>query len=309
MDFNDFQRRALETDQVPGTDGDALVVPLLGMAGEVGDLLTEYKKRLRDKDAHRLFRDRVAEELGDVLWYVSNLASKFDLSLDQIADLNLQKINDRWAAPRELGRFDSTYKESERLPDSFDAEIIEDATGDVPRIILILDGKRAGAIVRDNSYEDDGYRFHDVLHLGHAGLLGWSPNIRSFLRRKRRSAPRVDEVEDGGRAGVIEEGIAAFVFNYARTRDFLRDVPAIDYSVLRTINEMTAGLEVSTRSSAEWQAAILRSYAVWREVRDHRGGRLRVDIAAGSLTFEGEPTMTFGAAEALESWKDQPAES
>jgi len=247
----------------------------------------------------------VAEELGDVLWYVSNLASKFDLKLDDIAESNLQKITDRWSEPKKLERLDGAYEASERLPDSMHAEIIEDATGDVPRIIFILDGKRAGDIVRDNSYEDDGYRFHDVLHLGHAALLGWSPNIRGFRRRKRRSDLRVDEVEDGGRAGVIEEGIVAFVYNYARTRDFLRDVPAIDYSVLRTVKEMTAGLEVSVRSSADWQAALLRSYEVWREVRKHRGGRLRVDIAVGSLTFEGEPTMTFEQAEALELWKDQ----
>lgn len=89
MDLTDYQKQAATTDRVPGDEGNALVVPLLGMAGEVGDLLTEYKKRLRDKDSHRFFRDRVAEELGDILWYVSNLAGKFDLDLSDVAASNL----------------------------------------------------------------------------------------------------------------------------------------------------------------------------------------------------------------------------
>ena len=41
------------------------------------------------------------------------------------------------------------------------------------------------------------------------------------MRRKRKSDPKVDEVEDGGRAIVIEEGISAMVFSYAERRNFL----------------------------------------------------------------------------------------
>jgi len=43
---------------------------LLGLAGEAGTLLSEYKKHLRDGDAHQLHKERVAEELGDLLWYL-----------------------------------------------------------------------------------------------------------------------------------------------------------------------------------------------------------------------------------------------
>ena len=59
----------------------ALIVPMLGLAGETGQLLSEYKKHLRDGEAHRLFKERVSEELGDLLWYIANVASKFDLTL------------------------------------------------------------------------------------------------------------------------------------------------------------------------------------------------------------------------------------
>ena len=67
------------------------LIPLLGLAGEAGQLLAEYKKRLRDGPGHVQFVDRVSEELGDILWYVANLASKYDLSLEAIADRISQK--------------------------------------------------------------------------------------------------------------------------------------------------------------------------------------------------------------------------
>ena len=90
MDMNTFQAIANRTDQTPVRGecmpaGPEMMVPLLGMAGEVGELLSEYKKYLRDGDAHKLFKERVAEELGDLIWYVANVATKFGLSLEEVA--------------------------------------------------------------------------------------------------------------------------------------------------------------------------------------------------------------------------------
>ena len=78
-----------------------LIVPMLGLAGETGQLLSEYKKHLRDGEAHRLFKERVSEELGDLLWYIANVASKFELTLDEIAAANLAKVKARWATERD----------------------------------------------------------------------------------------------------------------------------------------------------------------------------------------------------------------
>ena len=101
MDLKAYQAQALLTDQVPGTSDDeaatALIVPMLGLAGETGQLLSEYKKHLRDGAAHRMFKERVGEELGDLLWYIANVASKFGLDLDQIAEKNLDKVRARFA--------------------------------------------------------------------------------------------------------------------------------------------------------------------------------------------------------------------
>ena len=66
------------------------------LAGEAGELLNEYKKKLRDGDAHEHFTDRVAEELGDILWYLAATATKFGLDLDDIAERNIRKTQARW---------------------------------------------------------------------------------------------------------------------------------------------------------------------------------------------------------------------
>jgi len=83
MELNDYQARALVTAQVPADSGSELTVRLLGLSGEVGELLSEYKKHLRDGEAHHLFTSRVEEELGDILWYVAAVAERFGLGLDQ----------------------------------------------------------------------------------------------------------------------------------------------------------------------------------------------------------------------------------
>jgi NTP pyrophosphatase (non-canonical NTP hydrolase) len=286
MKLSEYQDKASGTDQTPGSDDSAVLIPLLGIAGEAASLLVEYKKWLRDGEAHRLYRKQVAEELGDILWYVANLASKFSLDLDDIATANIAKTQHRWGA---VGRpsvdstmpflFDEEFPPSEQFPREMTADIEEvvDPNGGA-RVKLTIDGRRVGNELQDNAYEDDGYRFHDVFHLGNVALLGWSPTIRGLLRRKRRSSPEADSVEDGGRAIVVDEGIAAYVFAYAKRHAFLDGVHRLDYELLRTIKSLTDGLEVSARSAAEWENAILRSYAIWRIVRAERGGRVRLNL-------------------------------
>ncbi len=91
MELNEYQRLANQTDQQPEevnleTEPRSIMVPLLGMAGEVGELLGEHKKWLRDGESYKLFPERVKEELGDLLWYLSNVATKHGLTLeDEVA--------------------------------------------------------------------------------------------------------------------------------------------------------------------------------------------------------------------------------
>jgi len=265
---------------------------LLGLAGEVGELLTEYKKHLRDGAAHQLFSTRITEELGDILWYVAAVGSYYGLELETIAAENLAKCDANWG--RDLlgrsvaGRFDSAFPERERFPEKFRIHFEEIVEGDIVRIRASWDGVQMGQTLTDNAYEDDGYRFHDVFHLGCAACLGWSPVTRRNLSLKRKSNKEVDEVEDGGRAIVIEEGVTALVFGYAIEHNWLDAVSRIDHDLLKVIKRMTAHLEVSQCTVAEWEAAILKSYPVWRQVISQRGGFVELDLRNRSITFVNE---------------------
>ena len=297
MDLREYQQRALETDQVPARGEDRVIVPLLGLAGEAGELLSEYKKYLRDGDAHRLFKDRVAEELGDLLWYLANVASKFGLDLDEVAEANLVKARDRWLLrgrpaiePDAVHLFDARFPEHERLPRRFEARLSESREGDTIKVRLFIDGRQVGDPLTDNAYAPDDYRLHDVFHLAHAAVLGWSPVLRSLLKRKRKSRPEVDEVEDGARAIAIEEGLSAIIFDYAQRRTFLEGITALDSGLLRTIKDVTSHLEVSRCTYGDWEAAVLQGFAVWREIVKHRGGRVDVNLDGRSLAFLGPCT-------------------
>ncbi|MBW0238371.1 nucleoside triphosphate pyrophosphohydrolase family protein [Pseudomonas sp. D1HM] len=293
MDLNTYQREAQATDRVPSRQntsdaGTNLVVPLLGLAGETGELLSEYKKHLRDGDSHLLFRERVSEELGDLLWYIANVAEKFGLKLDDIAQQNLEKSKGRWG-PQDTRSviFDAEFEEPERLPRYFEVELSEVVVDGHTKIQMRVNGEKIGDDLTDNADDPDGYRFHDVFHLAYVAVLGWSPVIRKLMKRKRKSVPKVDEVQDGGRAQVLDEGVAALVFDYAKEHNWLDGVSELDYKLLRTIKGVTSLLEVRERSLGEWQRAILLGFEVWRQVLQSNGGRILVDQDAKKLTYLG----------------------
>ena len=219
MNFDEYQNEAAKTDIVAPHDPHAIIVPLLGLAGEVGTLLSEYKKFLRDGSAHQRFKDQVAEDLGDLLWYVSNVAGKFDLRLEEVARSNLEKIANRW--PSIGGRaayrlLDEKFPEHEQFPRSFQIEFGEVTTDKGVRVTMTRNGNPVGDALSDNAPDDDGYRFHDVFHLSYLAVLGWSPIMRSLMKIKRKSDPVADDVEDGARAKIIEELVSQLVFTYAR---------------------------------------------------------------------------------------------
>jgi hypothetical protein len=99
----------------------------------------------------------------------------------------------------------------------------------------------------------------------------------------------LDEVEDGGRARIIEEGVSALAFDYARRHSFLEGVSEIDYGLLRTIQSMTSHLEVGEATAADWERAILEGFAVWRQVLANNGGEILVDLDARAISYLGAP--------------------
>jgi NTP pyrophosphatase (non-canonical NTP hydrolase) len=286
MRIREYQMEAAKTDQVPDDRQEAILVPLLGLAGEVGTLLSEYKKHLRDGQSHLRFKDQVAEDLGDLLWYVANVATKFKLDLDAIAKANLQKTLSRWPTTTQVGQqrlFDEDSPEAEQFPRHCRVTFREEPQGAGVRVMISRDGQVIGDPLTDNAHDDDGYRFHDVFHLSYAAILGWSPIVRTLLKVKRKSNPMVDEVEDGARAKIIEELISQLVYTYAREHNYLEGVAGVDYHLLRTIQAVVSDREVRIRSVADWERAILDGYSVWRVVRANRGGTVEVDLKARTI--------------------------
>ena len=96
MQLSDYQRRSRATAVYPDA-GSNLTYPALGLCGEAGEAAEKVKKAIRD-DGGELTperRDALAAELGDVLWYVAQLATEAGLELDQIAHTNLDKLLSR----------------------------------------------------------------------------------------------------------------------------------------------------------------------------------------------------------------------
>lgn len=85
LSIDRYQQLAFTTDRTAERGADRLDFPLLGLFGEVGSLLSELKKKQRDLDSYSGYEASVVEELGDVLWYYSNLATRSHITLSGVA--------------------------------------------------------------------------------------------------------------------------------------------------------------------------------------------------------------------------------
>ncbi len=96
MDLNQYQHKSRETALYPN-QGKNPIYPTLGLVGEAGEVADKVKKVLRDKDG--VFDDEVKQaikyELGDVLWYISQLSTEFGFKLEDVAVTNLEKLSSR----------------------------------------------------------------------------------------------------------------------------------------------------------------------------------------------------------------------
>lgn len=100
LTFNDYQNKSGDTANYPDVgNGElaGLIYPTLGLTNEAGEFAGKIKKLIRDKEGKISLEDRDAlgKELGDVLWYISQCASELGLSLRNIAQGNLDKLQSR----------------------------------------------------------------------------------------------------------------------------------------------------------------------------------------------------------------------
>jgi NTP pyrophosphatase (non-canonical NTP hydrolase) len=91
--LNNYQRQAKETAIYP--ENSKIVYPALGLAGEAGEVADKVKKIIRDGRNDAEYYNQIAKELGDVLWYCAVLADDLGYSLQQIAEMNVYKLQAR----------------------------------------------------------------------------------------------------------------------------------------------------------------------------------------------------------------------
>lgn len=95
MNFRDYQEKAMETRTKIISP---VVYPALALNEEAGEVAGKVKKQWRDKggDFYELeFKLDVMKEMGDVLWYLAELADELGVNLEAVAAMNLEKLEDR----------------------------------------------------------------------------------------------------------------------------------------------------------------------------------------------------------------------
>jgi len=95
MTFNEYQTNAVKT-AIYGT-GLKVLYPMLGLCGETGEVAEKIKKVYRDKGGEFSVEtvNEIQKELGDVLWYIANIANDLGISLEDVAAGNIAKLESR----------------------------------------------------------------------------------------------------------------------------------------------------------------------------------------------------------------------
>ncbi|MBP5647871.1 nucleoside triphosphate pyrophosphohydrolase family protein [Candidatus Saccharibacteria bacterium] len=101
MNFDEYQKKASKYDLATETSNlkeVGFIEKVLGLVGESGETADKIKKILRDKDGIVSNEDKelIVKELGDVLWYVAAISRYLEVSLSEVADCNIKKLENRY---------------------------------------------------------------------------------------------------------------------------------------------------------------------------------------------------------------------
>lgn len=290
--FNDYQALAFLTAR---TSEATLVEVCLAVLWQLNAELLRQKLPPIERELNKTLPDRdMSNVLGEIIWHLSALASIYDLKLDDIVERNTKKIAARRSRDQQTPLHDRDYRPAEQLPRKFEIAFV---TLSKNRARMYYEGRRLGDPLTDNSYEDDGYRYHDVMHLANAAVLGWSPVLRKLLGRKRRSDPRVDEVEDGARAQIVEEAVIKAIHAEGKRLARLEVGPQpeqarlfpnrndISNRFLGLISTFVSDLEAKDNLYWEWEDAIYLGHDMFHQLRQEGQGTITVNLEDKSLTF------------------------
>ena len=96
MNFDEYQKLAKSTAIYPYRY--ETIYPALGLCGEAGEVAEKVKKSIRDGlefYENNPLKESLTKEFGDVQWYISALASDLDISLNDVAEGNIEKLSSR----------------------------------------------------------------------------------------------------------------------------------------------------------------------------------------------------------------------
>ena len=208
------------------------------------------------------------------------------LAFSDVARGNLRKARGAFLEPQAVDLvgldFDNTFGIEEQLPREFKIRVNQRGSG---KSYLQWNGVFIGDPLTDNIADRDGYRFHDVFHFSYVAVLHWSPVIRALIKHKRKSNPSYDEEQDSGRAIVVEEGLAAWIFSKAKELNFFENQEKVSLGILKTISEFVSGYEVEKCPLKLWEKAILEGYAVFRQLKANQGGWIVGNRELRTITY------------------------
>ena len=287
-----FRKLAFLTSR---TQEDELVEVCLAVLQQLTAELMRHKLPAVELELNTRLAERpFARVLGEVVWHLAALASLYSLNLGAVARQNMAKLHRRFGRGNPTPLPDEGRPPNERIPRQFEVAFVSVAKG-CSR--MYMGGERLGDDLTDNSYGEDGYRFHDVMHLALMAKLGWSPVLRKLMGRKRRGSTKIDEVEDGARAAIVEEAIINAIYAEGRRvaslaalpgeagpKQLFTDSSEISFTFLKRLEALAYGIEVSKNNYWEWEDAILEGFALFNNLR--RAGRGSSRKAELSSSFE-----------------------
>ena len=254
-------------------------------SGNLEDLLFDIGKASAALLDFNLKNDDFKKRLIELVTIYLKIVQASKIPFQFILKDNQNKARGRFLKPKieTLPSFDITFPEDERLPRKFEIEIREKQNG---KTYLRWNNVFIGDPLTDNIADKDGYRFHDVFHFSHAAILHWSPVFRALIKHKRKSDPKTDENQDSGRAIVIEEGVSAYIFSYAKQMDFFENQNKVSFDLLKTISNFVKGYEVESCPLYMWEEAILKGYAVFRELKANKGGIIMGNLDKRTIKYK-----------------------
>jgi NTP pyrophosphatase (non-canonical NTP hydrolase) len=263
-------------------DGGLLEASLLMLGAEAGDLAKRFSGGTYDGNV-----DALRGDLIKFLRPLAKAARAAEVSLEEAAIENMKKVEDRWPIKRLYpAPVDEALHIDEWLPRKMRVLIYERDVNGTKFVFQKMGGVLLGDRLTDNHWPPDDYRFHDVFHLAHATVLGWSPTTRALLKIKRKSQKSIDENEDGARANLIEEGLTTWIFEIAKRHNFFAKTPKLGLDLLKRIKQFVRGYEAEKLPMWLWESAILQGYSVFRTLQEKRYGAIVTDMDQHMIQLE-----------------------